>query len=85
MNEKQKSSKIAKWGTGAKGARRTPVPVHSCADANNSGERVMHLGLYAGPAYQDTAAPVIQEQIALAGVRLAMILNDAAKSLAASN
>jgi hypothetical protein len=62
-----------------------PVPVHSCADANNIGERMMHLGLYAGPAYQDAAAPVIQEQIALAGVRLAMILNDAAKSLAASN
>jgi hypothetical protein len=62
-----------------------PVPVHSCADANNIGERMMHLGLYAGPAYQDAAARVIQEQIALAGVRLAVILNDAAKFLSAGN
>jgi len=46
---------------------------------------MMHLGLYAGPAYQDAAAPVIQQQIALAGVRLAMILNEAAKSLSAGN
>jgi hypothetical protein len=62
-----------------------PVPVHSCTDANNIGERMMHSGLYAGPAYQDSAAPVIREQIALAGVRLAMILDDAAKSLSAGN
>lgn len=62
-----------------------PVLVHSCADANNIGERMRQLGLYAGRDYQDAAAPVIQEQIALAGVRLAMILNDAAKSLSAGH
>jgi hypothetical protein len=62
-----------------------PVPVHSSADANNIGERMMQLGLYAGRDCQDAAAPVIQEQIALAGVRLTMILNDAAKSLSAGH
>ena len=35
-----------------------PVPVHSCTDANNIGERMMHSGLYAGQACQDSAAPV---------------------------
>lgn len=43
------------------------------------------LGLYAGRDDQDAVAPAIQERIALAGVRLAMILNDAAKSLSASH
>ena len=56
----------------------TPAPVHSCTDANNIGERMMRLNLVAGQSYQDTAAPVVRKRIAQAGVRLAMILNDAA-------
>jgi hypothetical protein len=56
-----------------------PVAVHSCTDANNIGERMMQLHLYVGQSYQEAAAPVIQKQLALAGVRLAMILNDALK------
>jgi hypothetical protein len=58
----------------------SPVPVHSCADANNIGERMMQLHIVAGQAYQDAAAPVVERRIAQAGVRLALILNDAAKS-----
>ncbi|MGB7844285.1 MAG: S1/P1 nuclease [Candidatus Acidiferrum sp.] len=57
----------------------SPVPIRSCADADNIGERMMQLHLYIGQSYQEAAAPVIQEQLARAGVRLAMILNDAAK------
>jgi hypothetical protein len=56
----------------------TPAPVHSCTDANNIGERMMRLNLFAGQNYQDEAAPVVQKRIAQAGVRLAMILNEAA-------
>lgn len=56
------------------------VAVHSCADDNNIGARLLALHLTAGRAYQDQAAPVVEEQIAKAGVRLAMILNDAAKT-----
>ena len=63
----------------------SPATVHSCTDANNIGERMLQLHLYVGPSYQESAAPVIQEQLTLAGVRLAMILNDAAKALAAGN
>ncbi len=55
----------------------TPAPVHSCTDANNIGERMMHLNLFAGQAYQDDAASVVEKRVAQAGVRLAMILNDA--------
>lgn len=56
-----------------------PAPVHSCADANNIGERMLHLNLVAGENYQNIAAPVVERRIAQAGVRLAMILNEAAQ------
>ena len=56
----------------------TPTPVHACTDANNIGERMMRLNLFAGQSYQDAAAPIVQERITQAGVRLAMILNEAA-------
>jgi hypothetical protein len=63
----------------------TPVPVHSCTDADNIGERMMRLNLFAGQSYQEIAAPVVQERIAQAGVRLAMILNEVAKPSAAGD
>jgi hypothetical protein len=56
------------------------VTVHSCTDDNNIGTRLLALHLAAGAAYQEQAAPVVEEQIAKAGVRLAMILNDTAKA-----
>jgi hypothetical protein len=56
----------------------TSVPVHSCSDANHVGERMMNLHLFAGQTYQDIAGPIVEERIAQAGVRLAMILNEAA-------
>jgi nuclease S1 len=62
-----------------------PVSVHSCADANNIGERMMQLHLVVDESYQEAAAPVIQEQLARAGIRLAMILNEAAKLSPAGN
>jgi hypothetical protein len=62
-----------------------PVPVHSCTDADNVGERRMSLHLVAGQSYQDAAAPIVEQRIAQAGLRLAMILNDAASSGNPSN
>ena len=59
----------------------TPAPVHACTDANNIGERMLHLNLFAGENYQEAAAPIVEERIAQAGVRLAMILNEAVGSL----
>ena len=56
------------------------VPVHSCSDDNNIGERLLHQNIAAGEAYQEKAAPVVEKRLAQAGVRLAMILNDAAKA-----
>jgi S1/P1 Nuclease len=55
------------------------VPVHSCADDNNIGERLLHQHITAGEEYQEQAAPVVELRIAQAGVRLAMILNEAAR------
>lgn len=56
------------------------VPVHSCADDNNIGERLLAQHITAGEAYQEQAGPVVERRIAQAGVRLAMILNEAAKT-----
>ena len=54
-----------------------PSEVGNCADADHVGERMMHLHLVAGQSYQDAAGPVVEERLAEAGTRLAMILNDA--------
>jgi len=56
------------------------VAVHTCSDDNNIGERMMHLNIVAGEMYQEKAAPVAEKRIVEGGVRLAMILNDAAKT-----
>ncbi len=56
------------------------VAVHSCSDDNNIGERLLRQNIVAGEAYQEKAAPVAEKRIAESGVRLAMILNDAAKA-----
>ena len=55
------------------------VPVNTCTDDNNIAQRMLHKHLVIGPAYQDQAASVVEERLAQAGIRLAMILNDAAK------
>lgn len=56
------------------------VPVDKCTDDNNIGNRMLDLHEAAAQTYQDAAAPVIEERLAQAGVRLAMILNGAAKA-----
>jgi hypothetical protein len=54
------------------------VAVHNCTDDNNIGDRLLHQNIVAGEAYQEKAAPVVEKRLAEAGVRLAMILNEAA-------
>jgi nuclease S1 len=61
-------------------ATESPMEVHSCADDNNIGDRLLRQHITAGAAYQEKAGPVVEERIAKAGVRLAMILNEAAKT-----
>jgi hypothetical protein len=56
-----------------------PIPVHACTDDNNIGARLLDEHITAADAYQDQAAPVVERQLAAAGIRLAAILNDAAK------
>jgi hypothetical protein len=54
--------------------------VHSCADANHIGERMVRLHIFAGQTYQDAAGAAVEERLAQGGVRLAMMLNEAAKT-----
>jgi nuclease S1 len=56
----------------------SPVAVHSCADDNNIGDRMLHLQVSIGEKYQQVTAPVVEQRIAQAGIRLALILNEAA-------
>ena len=70
----------------AYGAFATPIPVeadapvNSCADDNNVGQRMLHDHLVIGEAYRAQAGSVAEERLAQAGIRLAMILNEAAKA-----
>jgi hypothetical protein len=56
------------------------VEVRSCADNNDIGARLLRENIVANEAYQEKAALVVQQRLAQAGIRLAMILNDAAKN-----
>jgi hypothetical protein len=56
------------------------VPVNSCADNNNIGQRMLNKHFGVAAVYQHKAAAVVEERLAQAGIRLAMILNDAAKT-----
>jgi len=55
------------------------VPVNTCADNNNIGQRMLKKHIAVGVAYQAASGPLIDMRLAQAGIRLAMILNDAAK------
>ena len=52
-----------------------PVEITSCLENNNISARMLKLNEVLGADYQNAAAPVIEEQLAKAGIRLSMILN----------
>lgn len=52
-----------------------PLPIHTCADDNHVSARLLRLDERLGDDYQRAAAPVIEEQLVKAGVRLAALLN----------
>ncbi|HYL82675.1 MAG TPA: S1/P1 nuclease [Candidatus Angelobacter sp.] len=56
------------------------VKPKGCSDNNHIGKRMFEKHLVAGDAYQNRAAKAVETGIVQAGVRLAMILNDAAKA-----
>jgi hypothetical protein len=57
-----------------------PTPAHACSDVDNIGNRMMELHVSVGAAYQSAAALVVEQRLEQAGVRLALMLNEAAKS-----
>ena len=52
-----------------------PETVVSCSADNHVSQRMLKLEEQVSLRYQNAAAPVIDQQIAKAGIRLAMILN----------
>ena len=55
-----------------------PQPVHACTDDNNIGARLLDEHITVAQRYQDQAAPIVERQLTIAGIRLAAILNAAA-------
>jgi hypothetical protein len=56
------------------------LKLKSCAENNDMGKRMFEKHLAVGDAYQSNAAKAAETGLAEAGVRLAMLLNDAAKA-----
>jgi len=52
-----------------------PVPMHACSDNNHASTRFLKLHEQISQPYVDAVGSTINEQIAKAGVRLAMLLN----------
>jgi hypothetical protein len=52
-----------------------PEPVRSCSDDHHVSTRMLKLHEQVSQQYVDAVAPTINEQVAKAGVRLAMVLN----------
>ena len=63
----------------------TPTAVHACTDDNNVGGRLLNLHFVVDAHYQEVATPIVEKRIAQGGIRLALLLNAAVKSLQASN
>lgn len=61
-------------------AKEIAGPVNSCADDNNIGQRMLQKHIAIGTPYEERASAVAEQRLAQAGIRLAMILNDATKS-----
>jgi hypothetical protein len=76
------AEKIVYGGLTPKVAIEPSTPVHACTDDNNIGERMLGEHIAVGESYQEEAARLVQRKVAEAGVRLAMILNEAAKPTA---
>ena len=56
------------------------IKLKSCAENNHMGERMLARHLAVGEVYQTSAAKAAETSLAEAGVRLAMILNEAAQA-----
>jgi hypothetical protein len=52
-----------------------PQPIKSCADDNHISARMLKLNEHLEQRYQDVATPIVRQQLAKAGVRLALLLN----------
>jgi hypothetical protein len=56
------------------------LAVRSCAGDNNIGQRMLQKQIAVEMNYQDVASHVVDQRLAQAGIRLAMVLNQAAKN-----
>jgi hypothetical protein len=56
-------------------AIETPLPMKTCADDNHVGARNLKLNEHLDDPYQSMSAPIVRQQVAKAGARLALLLN----------
>jgi hypothetical protein len=57
-----------------------PLAVDACSDDHDVGDRLLKMRFAVAEKYQRAAASVVEKRLAQAGIRLAMVLNDAAKA-----
>ena len=57
------------------------LKLKSCAENNHMGKRMFERRLVVGEVYQNNAAKAVEDGLWKAGIRLAMILNDAVKAV----
>ena len=57
-----------------------PAEMKTCADDNDIAGRMLQKHIVLNEKYQEKAAPVVEESVAEAGVRLALILNEIAQA-----
>ena len=71
----QLGEQVSYGGLSRKVPIETPKPIEGCADDNHIAERMNQLHEKIDKRYLSDASPVIRQQIAKAGTRLAMLLN----------
>jgi len=71
----QLAEQVSYGGLSKKVPVEAPSPVESCADDNHIAERMNQLHEKIDKRYLSEASPVIRQQLAKAGTRLAMLLN----------
>jgi hypothetical protein len=67
--------------------KKVPVDAHAdadvsvCSDNHRVGNRMLHKHIILGQPYQEEAGSVVEESLAMAGIRLAVVLNEVAANV----
>jgi hypothetical protein len=72
------AAKTTYGGLTVKISAEPAMEIKTCADDNNIGQRMLDKHIAVDASYQNVAAQVAEKRLAQAGIRLALVLNEAA-------